>query len=171
MSARSTTVLPDFASSDYAEARLQLRNKGVAEDLVIPTLDILWTLTNAQECQHRNESLDPDPKSAREYDLPSAGATELCRRTLSQEQELTKREQRKESRNKVVPTPGVSVPPSPFFRTSSAFFCSSTCLLASSRFFVALRFWRSRNLWLAVSVSSESHSTNMASVHDSKLVE
>ncbi|KAF8835038.1 hypothetical protein BDN67DRAFT_498028 [Paxillus ammoniavirescens] len=111
MNARSTTVLPDFASSDYAEARLQLKKKGVTEDLVVLTLDILWTLTNTQERQHCNESLDPKPKAAQESDpSSSAEATELCHLTLSQEQELAKREQRKESRNKAVPAPGISVP-------------------------------------------------------------
>ncbi|KIJ13892.1 hypothetical protein PAXINDRAFT_135503, partial [Paxillus involutus ATCC 200175] len=99
--------LPDFASSDYAEARLQLRNKGVAEDLVVPTLESLWTLNNAQERQRRNETLDPEPKAARESDLSSAEATGLRRRTLSQEQELAKR---KKNKNKVVPALGVSVP-------------------------------------------------------------
>ncbi|KAF8835052.1 hypothetical protein BDN67DRAFT_1072542 [Paxillus ammoniavirescens] len=99
--------LPDFASSEYVEVRLQLRNKGVAEDLVVPTLESLWTLNNAQERQRRNETLDPELKAARESDLSSAEATGLRRRTLSQEQELAKR---KKNKDKVVPALGVSVP-------------------------------------------------------------
>ncbi|KIJ06741.1 hypothetical protein PAXINDRAFT_91553 [Paxillus involutus ATCC 200175] len=104
------SIQPDFASDAHAEARLQLADRGIAEDLIIPTLQALWTLSNDQAKQRWDARLEQEAQEAREAQRAAAEEENLRECALEEEQDLAKQEERKKNKIKFIPVPDISVP-------------------------------------------------------------
>ncbi|KIK91074.1 hypothetical protein PAXRUDRAFT_13981 [Paxillus rubicundulus Ve08.2h10] len=104
------SIQPDFASNTHAEAHLQLADHGIAEDLIIPTLQALWTLSNNQAKQCWDVRLEQEAQEAHEAQRAAAEEENLCQCALKEEQDLAKQEERKKNKIKFIPVPDISVP-------------------------------------------------------------
>ncbi|KIK76638.1 hypothetical protein PAXRUDRAFT_169271, partial [Paxillus rubicundulus Ve08.2h10] len=92
------------------EAHLQLANHGITEDLIIPMLQALWTISNDQAIQHWNARLQQQEQAACKAERAAAKEETLHQHALNEEQELAKQEEQKKNKNKFIPIPDISVP-------------------------------------------------------------
>ncbi|KIK80944.1 hypothetical protein PAXRUDRAFT_157292 [Paxillus rubicundulus Ve08.2h10] len=104
------SIQPDFTSDTHAEACLQLADRGIVEDLITPTLQALWTLSNDQAKQHWDARLEQEAQEAHEAQRAAAEEEKLRQRALEEEQDLTKQEEQKKNKIKFIPVPDISVP-------------------------------------------------------------
>ncbi|KAF8834015.1 hypothetical protein BDN67DRAFT_869378, partial [Paxillus ammoniavirescens] len=103
-------IQPDFTSDTHAEACLQLADRGIAEDLIIPTLQALWILSNDQAKQCWDARLEQEAQEAHEAQRAAAKEENLCQHALEEEQDLAKQEEQKKNKIKFIPVPDLSVP-------------------------------------------------------------
>ncbi|KIK80561.1 hypothetical protein PAXRUDRAFT_833457 [Paxillus rubicundulus Ve08.2h10] len=83
-------AMPDFTTDRHAAARQRLVDCGIAENLIIPTLEDIWRDHNTEQCDNWDERLHLEEQEVQEAERVAAEEANMCRQALEEEVELAK---------------------------------------------------------------------------------
>jgi hypothetical protein len=102
-------VMPDFASAEHEEARLQLANLGLTDEQVVLSLESLWTIANNSAKRLWADRLEQETVNRRRAEEEE----ELRLRLLKDEEDAARSEERKKNKSKYAPVHDEDVPSDP----------------------------------------------------------
>ncbi|KIK81272.1 hypothetical protein PAXRUDRAFT_15324 [Paxillus rubicundulus Ve08.2h10] len=110
-------IIPDFATNKHTPAHQRLADCGIAENLIIPTLEDIWRDNNAEQQelwdkrlrQKEQEALDAERFAAEEANLHHQAQKDKAALANQEEQK------KKKNKNKYAPIPNVPIPTKPIF--------------------------------------------------------